>query len=69
MDRKGKTFAIVVGTQVLVSVAAGLVGDSVFGWNPWLTGSVVFVAGMAVIVPLQILSAGDARRGERESGG
>lgn len=69
MDRKGKTFAIVVGTQVLVSVAAGLVGDSVFGWNPWLTGAVVFVAGMAVIVPLQILSAGDARRGERESGG
>ncbi|MFO7547728.1 MAG: hypothetical protein R6X29_02480 [Acidimicrobiia bacterium] len=48
----------------VVAAGGGWLISLLTGWNVLLVGVVVFVLGLAVVVPLRILSAADRRSGE-----
>jgi hypothetical protein len=66
MAESGGGLAVFLATQAAVAVAAGWLVSLVTGWNAVLVAAAVFMLGLAVVVPLRILSAADRRSGETD---
>jgi hypothetical protein len=62
----GGGLAVFLVAQAAVPPAAGWLVSLLTGWSAVLVAAAVFVLGLAVVIPLRILSAADRRSGEAD---
>jgi hypothetical protein len=62
----GGGLAVFLVAQAAVAAAAGWLVSLLTGWSAVLVAAAVFVLGLAVVIPLRILSAADRRSGEAD---